>query len=68
MSDVPKMTLSMTAVERARLERLAARWGVKPSRAVALAVTHATETLDQNQTFHTVVTGEEQENQRDPTS
>lgn len=48
------MTISLTDQERDRLERLAEAWGVKPSRAIALAVIHAAASLEEGEPIHTV--------------
>lgn len=52
---MPKMTISISEQERERLERLAERWGVKPSRAIALAVIHAAASLEAGEPIHTIV-------------
>jgi hypothetical protein len=57
--DVPKITISLSDAERARLERLAQRWGTKYSRALALAVTHALASLEIGEAIHTVVPSEQ---------
>jgi hypothetical protein len=54
MAAVPRMNISMTEVERARLFRLAERWEVKPARAIARAVLHTLETLDAGEPIHSV--------------
>jgi hypothetical protein len=42
---LPRMNITMTEVEKQRLELLAASLGVKPSRAIAMAVVHMLGTL-----------------------
>lgn len=56
MAAVPRMNISMTEAERARLFRLAERWEVKPARAIARAVLHANESLDAGEPIHSVET------------
>lgn len=55
---LPRMNISLTDAERDRLEALARRLGVKPSRAIAMAVAHTLVTVRRNQRLHTEELGE----------
>lgn len=61
---LPKMTVSFNDRERERLERLSRRWGMKYSRALALAVTHALASLERDEAIHTAVPSEQEETER----
>jgi hypothetical protein len=66
-TDVPRMTISFTAAERARLERLARRWGVPYSRALAMAVVHALSSLEREELIHTTLPSEPEPTDDDQT-
>ena len=55
---MPKITISQSESEMARLQRLAKLWGVKPSRAIAWAVIHALESVERGEGVRTVVRSE----------
>jgi hypothetical protein len=51
-SSVARINLSLTAVERQRLETLARMLGVRPSRAVAISVQHTLSSVRANEPLH----------------
>lgn len=55
---MPKITISQSEGEMARLQRLAKLWGVKPSRAIAWAIIHALESVERGEGVRTVVRSE----------
>jgi hypothetical protein len=64
MATLPKINVSLSDRERARLTRLAELRGSKPSRVLADAVTHMLATLELNESVHYVVPSEQAERER----
>lgn len=64
-SALPKINVSLSERERARLDRLAELRGAKPSRVLADAVTHMLASLELGDAIHYVVPSEQAEHDRE---
>ena len=62
---LPKVNVSLSDRERARLERLAQRRGAKYSRVIADAITHMLASLELGQPIHYVVPSEQSQDGSD---